>query len=240
MKAYERILAGIPANQTAARILVDLYRGTERWNRLLATLEGLLNGDVPAAERRAMLDEGRRITEQKLGSKSLAFQWANRALNTEPGDAELFKETERLGREADEWPALSAIYKSKVAAAADDTTRQEFLRKALDVELTRLRRGPETRSLAEQLLELSPADAQAEQALEAVFIREESWADLTKILDTRAARAGETTQARLDLSLNAARLEEEKLANQGAAVATTSRRSRSTATTARCSRRWRV
>lgn len=219
VKAFERILALQPGDAASARLLVGLYRGTERWNRLLATLEGLLAGDLPASERRAILDEGRRVCEEKLGSKTLAFQWCARAFELAPDDAALFAELERLGREADEWQALAGIYEKQLATEPGREQRVALLRRALEIETTRLQRRPRARAIAEELIKLVPDDPQAETALQAVFTVEEKWPDLLALMHARADRSTDKA-AKLELLLTAARLEEERLEDQAAAART--------------------
>ena len=87
LKAYERILATDPRNRSAALALLPLYRNAQKWPRLLATYEVLLG---PASAGDGMADklelyaEARKICEQRLGSKALAFQWCARAFEAAP------------------------------------------------------------------------------------------------------------------------------------------------------------
>src|SRR5215470_8492047 len=78
-KAYERTLAIDPNNLGAARALVPIYRKGEKWARLLATYEVLLAHAGTPEEQLALHQDIRKLCEEKLGSKALAFQWAARA-----------------------------------------------------------------------------------------------------------------------------------------------------------------
>src|SRR4029079_12867812 len=89
LKAYERILATDTKNRAAALALLPLYRTAQKWNRLLATYDLLLNASstgegVSQADRLELFAEARKICEQRLGSKALAFQYCARAFEAAP------------------------------------------------------------------------------------------------------------------------------------------------------------
>ena len=110
LKAYERILATDPRNRGAALALLPLYRAAQKWPRLLSTYEFLLGptaaptgSGTSQGERLELFAEARRICEQRLGSKALAFQWCARAFEAAPKNEEVRTDLERLAGEADEW-----------------------------------------------------------------------------------------------------------------------------------------
>ena len=124
LKAYERILATDPRNRKAALALVPLYRAAQKWPRLLATYEVLLGpsaaGDSASlSDRLELFAEARRICEQRLGSKALAYQWCARAFEAAPKNADVRADLERLAGEADEWGGLAAVYEACVGASTD-------------------------------------------------------------------------------------------------------------------------
>src|SRR5262249_18012569 len=71
-KAFERILAVDPQNLAAARELVPIYRGGEKWARLLATYEILLGHAGTVDEKLELHRSIRQLCEERLGSKQLA------------------------------------------------------------------------------------------------------------------------------------------------------------------------
>ncbi len=224
LKAYERILATDPRNRQAALALVPLYRTAQKWPRLLATYEVLLGpaatGEgVGLAERLELHAEARRICEQRLGSKALAFQWCARAFEAAPKNAEVRTDLERLAGEADEWGALAALYEARFAVSTDTEERLWLLRRVLRISATRLFRPQDTRRIAELILAEVGYDEEADGALEQVLTQAKAWPDLAKLLHARANRAPDIAE-RVKLLLRIAQLEEERVADLAAAAAT--------------------
>ena len=231
LKAYERVLATDPQNRRAAMALIPLYRAAQKWPRLLATYEVLV-GPAPAgqtaegptvAEQLQLLKEARRICEQRLASKSLAFQWCARAYALAPTDAEVTADLERLAAEADEWGALAALFAGRLEAGAakpGEVSAEErlwLLRRSLRVAMGRLYRPQEARKFAEQILaESAGRDEEAEAALEQILTQTKSWPDLAKLLHARADRTTDLAE-RAKMLFRIAQFEEEKVADLGAA-----------------------
>jgi tetratricopeptide (TPR) repeat protein len=224
LKAYERILATDPRNRKAALALVPLYRAAQKWPRLLATYEVLLGpaaaGDgVGMSERLELFAEARRISEQRLGSKSLAFQWCARAFETAAQNPDVRTDLERLAGEADEWGALAGLYEARFAVSTDAEERIWLLRRVLRISATRLFKPQDTRRAAEQILAEVGYDEEADGALETVLTQGKAWPELAKLLHARADRAPDAAE-RVKLLLRIAQIEEERVADLAAAAAT--------------------
>ncbi len=224
LKAYERILATDTRNRKAALALVPLYRAAQKWPRLLATYEVLLgpaasSEGVGMAERLELHAEARRISEQRLGSKALAFQWCARAFETAPKNADIHADLERLAGEADEWGALAALYEARLGVSSDAEERIWLLRRMLRISATRLFKPQDTRRAAELILSEVGYDEEADGALETVLTQAKAWPELAKLLHTRADRAHDSTE-RVKLLLRIAQIEEERVADLAAAATT--------------------
>src|SRR6185503_3644658 len=222
LKAYERILATDPRNRAAALALLPLYRNAQKWPRLLATYEVLLG---PAAAGDALADklelyaEARKICEQRLGSKALAFQWCARAFEAAPKNEAVRSDLERLAGEADEWGNLAALYDTRTAATTDAEERLWLLRRTLRIASTRLFRPQDARKAAEAILKEVGFDEEADAALEQILTQTKSWADLAKLLHARADRAPDAAE-RVRLLFRVAQLEEERVVDAAAATVT--------------------
>ncbi len=230
LKAYERILATDPRNRSAAFALLPLYRAAQKWPRLLATYEVLLGptgtagtgsgpGATTMAERLELFGEARRICEQRLGSKALAFQWCARAFEAAPKNEDVRGDLERLAGEADEWGALAGLYEARVGTSTDAEERLWLLRRVLRIAQARLFRPQDARKAAEQILSEIGFDEEADAALEQILTQTKAWPDLAKLLHTRADRAPDAAE-RVRILLRIAQIEEERVADLAAASAT--------------------
>jgi tetratricopeptide (TPR) repeat protein len=229
LKAYERILATDPQNRRAAMALIPLYRAAQKWPRLLATYEVLVgpaatgDGGPTAAEQLQLLKEARRICEQRLSSKALAFQWCARAYAVAPTDAEVTTDLERLAAEADEWGALAGLFGGRLESAKGTMAPEErlgLLRRSLRIALGRLYKPSDARRFAEEILAATAGrDDEAEAALEQILTQTKAWPDLAKLLHARADRATDPAE-RLKMLFRIAQFEEEKVGDLAAAAAT--------------------
>ncbi len=182
-----------------------LYRETERWGRLLSLYETVLetptgapSGDPDEApltneERLGLLGDARRVCEEKLGSRTVAFQWCARAYQVAPEDVAVVGDLERLARDADEWPAYAELLNKRLDEP--DVSRQpgrderiDLLRRLLRVNVTRLQKVDAARRCAERILELLPDDEEAERALERILEERKEWPGLVTIWRRREAR----------------------------------------------------
>jgi tetratricopeptide (TPR) repeat protein len=228
-KAYERILAIDPQNLSAARALVPIYRKAEKWARLLSTYEVLLAHASTRDEQLALHHEIRKLCEEKLGSKALAFQWAARAyeLATEAGgpgvggDGEkLLRDLERLGAEADAWEQVNEILSRRVdGEGVDDRERLRLLRELGRIRASRLHRQDDARAAWERVLKLSPDDNEAMTALEDLATQQARWPDLLALY-RRRAELEKDADRRLELLYKIAFIDEERAGNLESAAAT--------------------
>ena len=223
-KAYERILAIDPDNQPAAHALVPIHRAAEKWARLLATFEIILNhrdaGEAPDSDARLALHrEIVGLCEEKLGSKSLAFAWAAKAYQLRPGDVALQKDLERLAAEAEAWDELAEIYQAEVSKEGDEARKTERYRQLARIALTRLYKPDEARKWFEEVLARAPDDAEALGNLEQIHTQAGNYKELLAIYRKREARANDP-QRRLEMLFKIAWIEEEQIGDPQAAIAT--------------------
>ena len=189
------------------------------------------------ADRLELYAEARKICEQRLESKALAFQWCARAFEAAPKNEAVRQDLERLAGEADEWGNLAALYDARTAASTDAEERLWLLRRTLRIASTRLFRPLDARKAAEQILAEVGFDEEADAALEQILTQTKAWADLAKLLHARADRAPDAAE-RVRLLFRIAQLEEERVADHGRRALRPGRRSSrpSRATSARCGR----
>ncbi len=229
LKAYEGILATDPENRDVAAAAAQLYQKTQRWGRLIATLEILLGSEeqpaLPASESLSILERARTICEDKLNSKALAFQWCARAYRLSPTDAVVYAELDRLGAETEEWDGLVGLFSNRLSTygegAPDDEERMRLLRRCLSVVSERLDRPDDVKHYAEAILEKAPADPEAESALLKLYTRLERWSDLVALQKVRQQRI-EDPALRVEMLLRLAHTQQEKLGDRRAAQATLS------------------
>ena len=227
LKAYEGILATDPENRTVARAAAELYEATERWGRLVATYEILLGPESAPAlsvgESLAILERARFICETKLEAKSLAFNWCARAYRLAPTDPDVRADLDRTGEAGEEWEALLGLLAARLDDQGDTGPAREerlsLLRRCLSIAGERVDRPDDLKRFAESILSLVPGDDEAETALLKLYTRREDWAALIALQHVRQTRLQDPA-ARAEILLRMAHMQEERLGDRTAAVAT--------------------
>ena len=230
-RAYERILtldsgtAQGEAKRTSARALLPIYRGAEKWARLLATYEVLLAFADGLDEQLALMREIRELCEEKLGSRGLAFSWSARAYALKPDEAGLERDLERLAEAAETWDELAELYEREVGPDRPQAHRLRRLRQLAEIARTRRHRPDDARRHYEHILQLAPGDEPTLTALERLFAEDQSYPQLLQVYRQQDAawRGAPADPARLELLFKMAWIEEEKLSDVPAARATLQR-----------------
>ncbi len=224
-RAYERILAarsgrtpqggGREATRTAALALLSIYRGAEKWARLLATYEVLLGFAQSDDEKLVLIRQIRELCEEKLGSRGLAFSWAARAYAIAPSDPVIERDLERLAEAAETWDELAEIYEREIGADASPEHRLKRLRQLAELARTRQHHPDEARRYYELVLAQTPGDSWALGALEELFTEGQSYPQLLSVYRRREAawQGPAADPARVDLLFKIAWIEEEKLSD---------------------------
>jgi|GEM_PF-1515908 len=227
IKAYEGILATEPDNRAVAKQAAELYEKTERWGRLVATYEIILGPEsepaLGAEESLPILERVRKVCEEKLQAKSLAFKWCARAYRIAPTDAATRADLERLAGEAEEWDMLLALFVERQGMGGKDAPSPEerlaLLRRCLDLLVSHVDRPVDLQRFAETILAEVPGDPEAELALIKLFTVKERWAELVTLQQARQRRVTDPS-LRAEALLRIARIEEEKLGDAQAATRT--------------------
>jgi golgin subfamily B member 1 len=162
--------------------LIELYRD--------------LAPDVLDAElqRRMYLDIGD-LARGKLRDTDLAKEYYRRVLDAHPDDTRALQALELLYRETQEAEPLLDVLRRKADRADDDDVRRDALLEIAILCEEKLGREEEAFSAWEQVLEISPADADASKALERLYAQKERWVELAELLERRLGFTDDVNEA---------------------------------------------
>lgn len=173
---YERVLSVDPENLRAARALVPIYERDEKWSRLVGLHEILLDA-IPdgedVAERVRILGELRRLCLDELGNEARAFDFAARAYALDPEDPEIVEALEASAGAASAHARLADLYLERLdAIVGDDDPGDEELRlrrRVATLASDELGRADQAIGQLERIVEVTPEDAEAVQALDRLY-----------------------------------------------------------------------
>jgi tetratricopeptide (TPR) repeat protein len=135
-RSYERVLAANPTDERAARALIPLYEGDEKWARLPALYELLIEHAGDSDEKLGLLRKLVDVTSGKLSDKKAAAGYARRAFELAPGNQEALTLLEDTTRAAGAFSDLAAALElrlstirremnSGVASEAEETGKKK-------------------------------------------------------------------------------------------------------------------
>ncbi len=247
-RSYERILAVDPEDARAAAALIPLYEKDEKWSRLPALYEVLLDKAETNDEKVELLGKLVQVSGSKLADKKAAALYAQQAYAIAPGSETALDLLEDSCRAAGAWDQLVESLEARLASAVLPSTpppakrrrrgrkksgevaseppsvigitpaeRRMLALKLARVYSDELGKSDEAIATLKKVLDKTPADADAAQALEAILRREQRKDDLRWLLELRVEHA-ENDDARLTILREWASLEEEAFEDPDAAI----------------------
>jgi golgin subfamily B member 1 len=215
--ALEGMLKKKGLKADAAAILEGIYEAREDWEKLIAALEILAASDSQVERKVSLLRKIAFVAAERLRALDRALDAQARALKEDPSLADSRLELEQLAEQAGAWDQLIKIYNDVAGSLSDpDLARQYWMRLASIEE--RLGKVDEAASSYEKVLSLDPADAEALQAMDALYRRTGHWEELIGVFRKRIELAQDAGD-REAIYAQMAQVYEEKLGKPDEAIA---------------------
>ena len=209
-RSYERVLAVRPNDLRAAQALIPLYEGDEKWARLPALYQVLLEHEEETSAKLGLLGKLVEVTGNRLNDRPSAASFARQAYELEPTSDDALQLFEESCRSAGTWDEFVQALEAQLGA--DEAVEPEVERR-LRLRLARvygeeLGQTDEAVRSYRALLEKEPNDADAVNALEQILRREGKRDELRWLLELRVEHAASDGD-RLDVLTEWAALEED-------------------------------
>jgi tetratricopeptide (TPR) repeat protein len=230
LRALEGLMAGTQEPVLAAEVLEPIYESASEWDRVVGVYEVMAAHAESPARRVERLRRIAEIEERRLSHQGAAFEAYGRALQADPGNAEVVAHLERLAAETNGWQRLAQLYSQELARPTESRSGEPG---ALAVEpgqrvelLLRLARlhEEETNEQAsaisdyQSVLRLEPENRAALTALDRLFVREQRWQELAEVVLKEVAIAP-TDDDTVDLTFRLAQIHELALGDTVKAIA---------------------
>jgi len=124
-RSYERILLADPSDVKAARALIPLYEKDEKWSRLPALYELLLEKSEDAEEKLELYTRLVDVTGKRLGDRRSAAGYARRAYELAPDEPSALVLFEEASRAAGAWESFVEALSARLPAAEGPLPREE-------------------------------------------------------------------------------------------------------------------
>jgi golgin subfamily B member 1 len=209
-RSYERILATDPTDTRAASELIPLYEADEKWARLPALYELLVERADDDAAKLAHLQKLAHIAGERLSDRNAAAAYARRAYEIAPDDEGTLTAFEDAARAAGAWALFVEALEERAKKVKKKKRRPLELRLA-EVYVRELGRVDDAIALYKGLVEADPSDERASTALDVILRREGRRDDLRWLLGLRVEHA-ESDDVRVAVLREWASLEEQSFA----------------------------
>ncbi len=210
---------------TAAAILEPIYEQIGEWKALIGVHEiqvAAASGTGDAMRRVGLLMRIGELERTRLGDTERAFGAFARAFKADPSVESARRELEDLANHIEDgWPRLTGLFEGAIDPRAardlDGHLAHELAIKVARNYEERLGKSDLAVKFFKQALEREPDDLEALAALEAIFARDEQYADLLEVYRKKAEIA-EDPDDRLRILFQIASIHEEMLEQPSEAV----------------------
>jgi tetratricopeptide (TPR) repeat protein len=218
--ALEAMLVDPAARREAASLLRPLYEADALHQKLLRVLEIQAEYAESVSDKLATIAQAAQVAEGPLGDASLALAYAARGLRESVAEPELPKwieRAERLAQSTGKHAELVDLLRSVVSEILDGDLQLEVTLRIAEIARTRLGDPALAKEHYARALDLRADHRRALVALESLY---EETGDYAALLDVvkRRADASESDAERKQLLFKQARLCDEKLADDRAAI----------------------
>lgn len=165
--------------------LERLYRQSERWDALAATLEEMAARATKSAEAAAVLFRLGQLYEEHLAAPDRAARAYEALLAQEPNHLPALRALDRLYESAGRGPELFAVLERQRAAAPAGQSRDRIVAHMAEVASSLLHDDERAAKLWQEVLLHDPKAESAMAGLEQVLERLGRWPDLAALLQAR-------------------------------------------------------
>ncbi len=219
--AYTAAFVADPGNREVFTALEKLCYKHERWPAAMNLYQSaidLIEGGHSRAYRLSDLYARRgQVQLQYLGEADAAAASYAKVVEIDPDNDTSVKFLESIYSQKNDWSGLITVYEKRAGLIRDDERRLEALRRAARVAAAKMRDFAEAARLYQQVLDADPSDAEALDALERWYDRNQDWAKLVEVLRKRLATAPAGDAATAILR-RIAQISEEGLRDEGKAT----------------------
>ncbi|MGA7124127.1 MAG: tetratricopeptide repeat protein, partial [Polyangiaceae bacterium] len=206
---------------SAAAVLEPIYEAAGDWSKLIRVLEVQVRRANDPFRKVELLHRIAALQETALRDLPAAFHTYARALPLDSGNEQTLGNIERLAMAVNRWQEVAALYDAELDKLAEGEQGERFVelggRSAQifevqldDVEGAIARYG--------RVVGADPENLSAIRALDRLYMQTERWAELAQVL-AREADVAESPDEILELKYRLGQLQETKLGNVNAAIA---------------------
>ena len=209
---------GLPELNDVMSALERLAEENERWKDLVVLYRGVANDILDLRIQEKMRLTVADVARHRLEDKEIAREFYREVLESAPDNIRALDALESLYAEMEDYEPLLGILRTRADLELEDQkARRNYLSRAAILCDDVLDRPEDAISLWEQVLNVSPGDRQASDALEKLYSKGERWHDLAELLERRFEFVEDIEEA-VALRFRLGKICSEELGNQDRAL----------------------
>ena len=216
--ALERLGQDARYELTIADLLEPLYRQVGDWQKLVAAHEVQVRRSEEPARRVELLHQIAQLYEDAAGDLDSAFATLARALREEPGNELSQQQIDRVARATGHFAELAKVFEELAQKSDDPTLSSALYTSSARVYENDLQQVDIAIAHYRKVLAIDPLNLPAAESLERLFRMTGAYAELSKILQSKAEIQDEPKEKKEAL-FQAAAIEEDVLEKPEAAIA---------------------
>ncbi len=189
--AYSKVLAADPDDQEILVALETLYRRLERWNELLNVLRRRAEISVNPAEQEELLLQCARIYVELVGEIAQAIRVYREVLELNPTSELALAALDQLLEQQERWGDLADNVSRRLSLATTAEARVPLLLRLASIRETRMNAVDSAIEIYREVLEQSPRNPQALEALERLLDLEDYQDVISEVLEPIYRESGD-------------------------------------------------
>jgi tetratricopeptide (TPR) repeat protein len=182
--ALEGMLRHEELSGEAAAILEAIYEVREDWGKLIRALEILVAAEGECERRVALLRKISMTAASQLEDLEAAIDAQARALKEDPSLPDSRIELEGLAEQAQAWEKLIGIFREIAQSVQDSVLARDYWMRLAAIQ-ERLGKVEDAARSYDSVLAIDPADAEALEAMDALYRSTEHWDELISVYRRR-------------------------------------------------------
>ncbi len=216
--SLERILPNREQELNVAQLLEPVYKARNDWPNLVRVFEVEARHALDPARKIALLHQVAECYETGSDDPERAYDALGRALQEDAQNEETQGRIERLARVLGKFEDLVRRYGEIVTGVTDEELKRAVYHKIALLNEVELGRDAQAAEAYARALETSPADLEAANALEQIYLRNADYPNLVVLLERKVDIVANPVEKK-ELLFKAAQLHEEVLESPDKAIA---------------------
>jgi tetratricopeptide (TPR) repeat protein len=194
IEAWKKILELDEGDERALSSLAELYQRGRRFEDLVTVLRIQAGHVSQPGQKAQLLGRIAELFAEELERPAEAIEMYRELLDLQPNSMKALAALEGLYTRQEQWALVQEVLNRRLRAVTGGRDRVMVLRKLAALSLDKLHSHEDASGYLQQILELSPGDAEAQKELERLLEQSEKWYDLVEVLVRHAESSGKANR----------------------------------------------